>query len=105
MLGTENGETIYCKLVPGTTVDSVSVRKQYADAPGAKVCIKLIGADGKEIASKEESVDGLAYNSAKTIALGFSVPSNLGKGAYLEVTIKDASGKDLASVYKLTYTG
>jgi len=105
VLGTENGETIYCKLVPGTTIDSVSVRKQYADAPGAKVSIKLIGADGKEIASKEESVDGLAYNSAKTIALGFSVPSNLGKGAYLEVTIKDASGKDLASVYKLTYTG
>lgn len=105
VLGTEKGETIYCKIVPGTTIDSVSIRKQYADSPSAVVNVKLVGADGKEISSKEASIDGIGYNTTKTIALGFSVPSNLAKGSYLEVTIKDNAGKDLASVYKLTYTG
>lgn len=105
VLGTEKGETIYCKIVPGTTIDSVSVRKQFEDAPNAKVSVKLVGADGKEIASKEDTIDGIAYNTTKTISLGFSVPSNLANGSYLEVTIKDTAGNDIASVYKLTYTG
>lgn len=104
VLGTDGAETIYCKLVPGKTIDTVSIRKQYKDAPKATVTIKLVGADGKEINSKQETLDGMTYNTSKTIALNWTVPSDLKEGAYIEVSIKDASGKDLASVYKLTYT-
>ncbi len=104
VLGTDGTETIYCVLVPGKTIDSVSVRKQYADAPNAKVTIKLVGADGKEINSKQESLEGMAYNTSKTIALNWTVPSDLKEGSYIEVSITDAAGKAIASVYKLTYT-
>lgn len=104
VLGTDGTETIYCKLVPGKTIDSVSIRKQYADAPNAKVTVKLVGADGKEINSKQEALDGMTYNTSKTITLNWTVPSDLKEGSYIEVSITDASGNAIASVYKLTYT-
>lgn len=104
VLGTDGSETIYCKVVPGKTIDSVSVRKQYADAPNAKVTIKLVGADGKEINSKQETLEGMAYNTSKTIALNWTVPSDIKEGSYIEVSITDATGNAIASVYKLTYT-
>jgi hypothetical protein len=104
VLGTDGTETIYCKLVPGKTVDSVSIRKQYASAPNAKVTVKLVGADGKEINSKQESLDGMAYNTSKTIALNWTVPADLNEGGYIEVTITDAAGNALATAYRLTYT-
>jgi hypothetical protein len=104
VLGTDGTETIYCKLVPGKTIDSVSIRKQYSDAPNAKVTVKLVGADGKEISSKQEALDGMTYNTSKTITLNWTVPSDLKEGSYIEVSITDASGNAIASVYKLTYT-
>ncbi len=105
VLGTDGTETIYCKLVPGKTVDSVSIRKQYEDAPGAKVKVRLVGADGKEIEAKTETLEGMAYNTSKTIALGFKVPETLAKGAYLEVVITDSADNPIATTYKLTYKG
>jgi hypothetical protein len=105
VLGTKDGETVYCKIQPGMKIDKISVRLQDASAPAATLTVKLVGADGKEIASKTETISGLAYNTAKTIDLGFDVPADLAKGAYLEAAITDASGNALASVYKLTYNG
>ncbi len=105
VLSTKDGETLYCNVTPGAKIDTISVRKQYASAPDASITVKLVGADGKEIATKTEALAGMTYNTAKTITLGFEVPSDLAKGSYLEAVITDASGNALASVYKLTYTG
>ena len=104
VLGTDGAETIYCKLVPGKTVDSVSVRKQYVNAPDAKVTIKLVGADGNAINTKEETLSGMEYNTSKTITLNWTVPSDLASGSYIEVSITDAGGNAIATVYKLTYS-
>ena len=105
VLGTKDGETVYCKIEPGMKVDTISVRRQYAAAPDASITVKLVGADGKEIATKTEAISGLGYNTAKTITLGFDVPADLAKGSYIEAVITDASGNAIASVYKLTYNG
>lgn len=105
VLGTKDGETIYCQIQPGSKIDTVSVRKQYEDAPEATVIVKLVGADGNEIATKTQALGNMEFNTATTIELGFDVPANITKGAYIEIAIQDASGNNIASVYKLTYSG
>lgn len=103
------GDTTYfCKLVPGTTVDTVTVRKQVASATGVKdaiVTVKLCQKDGTVIAEKKLECGTMIYNQVVKLEPGITVPDDLAVGGYLEITILDADGTELASIYKLSYNG
>ena len=100
----KEGNTLICKLTPGATLNTVTVRCQTkADkAVNATVTITLYGADKKEIKTVKKETGALSYGQLSKITLeGFEIPSTVQKGSYLEITITAADGSSLATAYRL----
>ena len=108
-VSSSKGDAAYiCKLVPGTTIDAITVRKQVATATGVKdavLTVKLCKKDGTVITEKKLEPGKMTYNQVVKLEPDIAVPADFAVGGYLEITIKDADGKELASVYKLSYNG
>lgn len=79
-------------LVPGTTVDSVTIRKQLETDKAAQVTMTLCKADGTAIQSaKTVTLDAdMGVGDVATLNESIQVPSNLPDGAYLQIEIVDA---------------
>jgi hypothetical protein len=90
-----------CKLTPGGSVEKITVRRQKKDAKDtATVTVTLKNAKGETVKTKDVTLEGVAFNTAKEISLsGFEIPAE--KGAVLTVTVKDANGKTIATPYTL----
>ncbi len=100
----KEGNTLICKLKPGTTLDTVTVRCQTKadEAVNATVKITLYGADKKEITTVTKDTGKLTYRQLSKITLDeFKIPENIQKGSYLEITITAADGSSLATAYRL----
>lgn len=96
-----NADGTYNKLVAGQNIVSVSVIKQDADAPDAKVTLTLYDQNDKSLESKSEDLKGLTFGIPKTLEMGVTVPSSLGKGAYYVISFEDGSGNKLATDLKI----
>lgn len=99
-----NSDASYNTLVPGTTIASLTVRQQEAGAPDATVTLTLYDASGNVIGSGSGSITAGGYNTVFNVTLDkeVAVPENIGTGAYYVVSIKDASGNNLATDLKIT---
>lgn len=101
----KNGDTtIYSKIVAGTTIETITVRKQIPSVSKVEapvITVKLCGKDGKVIEEKTFTPGAMVYNTATKLDCGIKVPADFADGGYLEVTIADSKGVALASPYKL----
>ena len=106
VLASKDGTTYYSKIVPGSTIDVVTLRKQIPSASkvaDAVVTVKLCDKSGKVVGEKTFTPGKMAYNTATKLECGIKVPADFAAGGYLEITVADSSGNALASTYKLTY--
>ncbi len=79
-------------LVPGTTVKTVSVRKQLATDKKATVKMTLCKADGSAIETYDSvKLDSMGVGDVATLNLSIEVPSNLPSGAYLKIELVDTA--------------
>lgn len=100
----KDNNTLICKLQPGTTLNTVTVRCQTKTdkAASASVTITLFDANKKEIKTVKKETEKLIYGQLSKITLeGFEIPATLQKGSYLEITITAADGTALATAYRL----
>ncbi len=90
-----------CKLTPGASINKITVRRQKKSASDTvTVSISLKDAKGETVKTQDATLEEVAFNTAKEIALsGFEIPEE--KGATLTVTVKDADGKEVATPYTL----
>ncbi len=81
-------KTYINKLVPDSTILSISVRQQIENAPDAKMIMSLCGADGSEVKSFNYKLSGISYNQDYKIELKnpFKVPEDLAEGSYLRIS-------------------
>ena len=104
VFGTDkNGDTLTCKVKPGATLNTVTVRCQTKTEKGvnATVTVTLYDADKKAIKTQTTETGALTYRQLSKITLNdFKVPENVKKGSYLEITIT-ADGKNVATAYRL----
>ncbi|MBE6673099.1 MAG: c-type cytochrome [Ruminococcaceae bacterium] len=104
VFGTDKeGNSLTCKVTPGATLNTVTVRCQTKTEKGvnATVTITLYDADKKAIKTQTAETGALAYRQLNKITLAdFKVPETIKKGSYLEITIT-AGGKDIATAYRL----
>lgn len=92
-------------LVPGTTINSISIRKQLATDKAAQVKVTLMGADGSAIQTASAvTLDDMGVGDIATLSTSIKVPSNLPNGAYLAVEIVDADDptEALATTIRIT---
>ena len=103
VFGTDkDGATLTCKVKPGATLNTVTVRNQVNTAQDATVTITLYDANKKEIKSVKQQTGKLKYGQLAKIQLeDFKVPDSIAKGSYLEITITAADGSALATAYRL----
>ena len=103
----EGDTTLYTKIVPGATIDKITVRKQVPTASRVAdpvITVKLCDKSGKTLEEKKFTPGKMVYNTSTALECGIKVPENIGEGGYLEVTIADASGNALATPFKLVCT-
>lgn len=95
------GSEAISKLVPGGSVNKITVRRQKKDAKDtATVKVTLTDAKGETVKTETVTLEGVAFNTAKEITLtGFEIPEEA--GSTLTVTVKDADGKEVATPYML----
>lgn len=99
-----DGSTLTCKLKPGATINTITVRNQTkaSKAVNATVTVTLYDANGKSLAGVKKETGDLKGNALAKIALdSFKIPSDVKKGSYLEITITNANGDSLATPYRL----
>jgi len=70
------------------------VNGTYEEIKGMKVTAKLINVDGKEVATREATIDVGADAAVK--ALDLPKPENLGKTYFLKLYLYDATGKSVS---------
>lgn len=102
----KNGIEGQTALVPGSTINSFTVRNQHKDAPKAKVIFELFDNKGKSLYKNEKDLGEFAYNTKVTVNItnGIKVDENLPKGSTFKISIVDASnGNPLATDYILEY--
>ncbi len=97
----KNADGTYNKLVAGKNIVSISVIKQAANAPDAKVSITLYDKNGKELDTESKDIKDLKYGTYKSYDLDITVPADLAKGAYYVVSFKAADGSALATDLKI----
>ncbi len=109
VFGTDkDGNTLYSKLAPASTVKSFSVRKQWVTNETAKVTVKLCKKNGTVLDSYETTLAALDYNRAVTVTIpdgGMAVPTSLEKGDYLVFSIANPTGTSLATDLTILYDG
>ncbi len=101
-----SGKTIYSRIEKGATMKGFTVRKQIPSASGVGdpvVTARLCDSTGKILEEKIFTPGKMAYNTSVLLEWDLKIPENLAEGSYIEVIIRDSSGKDLASVFRLTY--
>ncbi|MBE6638595.1 MAG: c-type cytochrome [Ruminococcaceae bacterium] len=104
VFGTDkDGNTLTCKLKPGATLETVTVRCQTkTNTAAATVTITLYDADKKAVTSYKQEIGKLSYRQLSKIELSdFKIPSDIKKGSYLEIAITAEDGSALATVYRL----
>lgn len=90
--------TEYSKLSAGATINTFTVRKQWATDAKAKITVTLCKKDGTIIDEHTETLNEMDVNSAVEVKLNMAVPSDLGSGGYLKFSIADSkTGKSLAT--------
>ncbi len=101
--GTMNANTI----IPGSTITSITYRKQTDTENDAVATFTLYDADGKVL--KEVTTElshTMSERRAASVDVNFKVPSDIGKGSYFTVTIvSKADGKKLATDLTVKYKG
>ncbi|MBQ9467476.1 MAG: PQQ-binding-like beta-propeller repeat protein [Clostridia bacterium] len=104
----KDGETILCRLEPGAEIKYITLFKQIPSASGVEdpvITVTLKDGAGAGIAEKVFTPGQLIYDVEYKYELGFKIPDNAAAGTTLTVTVTDAAGNRLASVYSLKYSG
>ncbi len=103
VIGKKNGSEVFTRILPGMTVDTVSLRCQTYNETDVTVEIVLKSADGKDVFKDSKDIKALDYGKSTVLEIGKTVPADFAKGGYLLITIKDKSGNKVSSDYKLVY--
>lgn len=102
----DSGELAVQLLVPGRTMNKVTIRKQHDTDKNAYVCIKLYDASGKQIGESVNAVlTGMVKGDYAMFECDLDVPADLAKGSYYEITIVNAddTGEALATPLRVYY--
>ena len=108
VFASKDGAQIISALLPGETLERLTVIKQIPSASGVPdpvITVKLCAEGGSVISEKSFTPGAMAYDREVSLDLGISVPSDLAAGGFLSVSIADPDGNALATVYKLIYNG
>lgn len=97
----KNQDGSYNKLKAGQNLVSLTVIKQAANAPDAKVTVTLFDQNSKQLDTETKDIQNLKYGTYTTFDTDITVPANLGKGAYYVVSFKSADGTALATDLKI----
>ncbi len=101
-----SGDTVISRLEKGGEIINFTIRRQL---PGEdktyQVKITLCSADGSVIEEKIVDSPALKFNTFASVPCNIKIPENLATGSYLEILVKDSSGADLATPYRLNYNG
>ena len=103
-----DGETTANKLIPGSTIKTITYRKQTGTQNDAVATFTLFDASGKSLKKVTTNLSHtMSERRAQSADVNFKVPKNLESGSYFTVTIvsKSDSGKKLASDFTAKYKG
>ncbi len=95
------------ELLAGSTINSITIRKQLETTQQAKVTFTLYDAEGNEISgsSVTETLEDMGVGDVAKISTEIDVPSDLASGSYAVISITDAADDSvkLATDYRIVY--
>ncbi len=101
---TDGKTVLYSNIKPGATLNSFTVRKQWATTAIAGVTVTLCDSKGRVIDTFKITLGDMKVNSAANVKLSMKIPESLKTGGYINFSIRDVkTGKLLATDIRYVY--